>query len=175
MQIRQPFPIITLVGKKGNGKSLTMTALGVEYHLTDGLNIFSNYDLYDVDYIPVSFKDLASFPEWLHDGVVLIDESHIGADAYAFFTQQTKDITKFMTQTRKRHLTILMTTQIFTQMAKRLRLLTDYIIECQRTNIEGVIRLDIYDKDNAYEHMNGFFLDGRPYFKHYDTEQLIME
>jgi len=175
MPVRQPFPIITLVGKKGHGKTLTMTALGVEYHRVDGLNIFANYDLYNVDYRPITFHDLAQFPEWLHDGVVLIDESHIGADAYAFFSQQTKDIAKFLTQTRKRRLTIIMTTQIFTQMAKRLRLLTDYIGECQRTDVEGIVRLDIYDKDNSYEHVNGLFLDGRPYFQNYDTTQLIME
>jgi len=174
MEAFQPYPIFTLVGKKGTGKTLTMTALGIEYHVKDNLTIFANYDLFEVEYTKITFQDLAAFPDWLHNGVVLIDESHIGADAYSFFNQQTQDITKFMTQTRKRKLIIMMTTQIFTQMAKRLRLLTDYIMECERTNIEGVVHIAVYDKDNGSKLINTFFLDGRPYFKHYETEQLIM-
>ena len=124
------FPRVAIIGDTGEGKTLTMTALGKMYQ-EQGYTIFANYKLIDTEYTHIEFSDIVDFPEYLHDGVILLDEVHIGTDAYNFFSNKVKEITKFATQTRKRKLIFIYATQVFTQTAKRLRDLTTYIVYCK--------------------------------------------
>ena len=168
------YPIVAIIGDRGSGKTVTMTATGKIYAQENNLKIFANYTLIGTDYEYITFNDIVDFPEYLHDAVILIDEAHIGTDAYEFFTHRVKDITKFVTQTRKRKLIFIYTTQVFTQVARRLRDLTDNIIYCETTTIKDVFKLTITDRslDN-----NGFirtlYLHGEPFFKYYDTDEII--
>lgn len=167
------YPRIALIGDTGGGKTVTLTALGKMYAQM-GYKIFANYTLIDTEYEHIEFNDIVDFPEYLHDGVILIDEAHIGTDAYAFFTQRVKEITKFATQTRKRRLIFIYTTQVFTQTAKRLRDLTTYIIYCDTTEIKDLFRLMVHDRtiDNQ-GYLKTLYLHGRPFFKYYDTNEII--
>lgn len=166
------YPRIAIVGDTGTGKTLTMTMLAKEYQKA-GLKIFSNFTLYGIEYEEIEFNDIVDFPEYLHDGVILIDEAHIGTDAYAFFTARVKEITKFATQTRKRRLIFIYTTQVLTQVAKRLRDLTTYIIYCQETITAGIIYLEIHDRNPDDSFIQGKVFDGRSYFDNYDTDEII--
>ena len=171
-----PYPITALIGDRGDGKTLTLTAIAMTYH-RQGQNVYANYTLKGIPFKKVDFETLASFPDWLHDGVVLIDEAHIGVDAYDFFSNRSRDIVKFTTQLRKRRLSMFYTTQIFTSVARRLRLLTNYTIECFRTETRGVIRLNLFDRSQLKSSLNGYIktliMDGRPFFQNYDTNEII--
>ena len=169
------YPRIAFIGDTGGGKTLSMTALGLMFAQTNNLKIFANYELLnDVEYEYINFEDIVDFPEYLHDAVILIDEAHIGTDAYAFFTQRVKSITKFATQTRKRRLIFMYTTQIFTQTAKRLRDLTTYIIYCNTTTIKDVFKLNIHNREVENDgYIRTLHLHGEPFYKYYDTNEII--
>ena len=168
------YPIVALIGDRGGGKTVTMTALAIMYAKENGLKIFSNYTLYHVEYEHITFNDIVEYPEYLHDAIILIDEAHIGTDAYAFFTDRVKDITKFATQTRKRKLIFIYTTQIFIQVARRLRDLTDNIVYCETTAIKDVFKLTITDRSIENDgYIKTLFLHGEPFYKYYDTDEII--
>ena len=169
----QEYPIIAFIGDRGGGKTVTMTALG-KMLKEQGLTIFANYTLHDTDYQHIEFNDIVDFPEYLHDGVILIDEAHIGTDAYAFFTKRVKEITKFATQTRKRRLIFIYSTQIFTQPAKRLRDLTNYIIYCNTTDFKDIFELKIHNREVENQgYIKTLYLHGEPFYKYYDTDEII--
>ena len=167
------YPRICLIGDTGDGKTLTMTALGKMYAEL-GYKIFANYTLFLTDYEHIDFEDIVDFPEYLHDAVILIDEAHIGTDAYAFFNKRVKEITKFATQTRKRHLIFIFNTQVFTQVAKRLRDLTTYIIYCSSTENKDYFKLMIHNRKIENQgYIKTIYLHGEPFYKYYDTDEII--
>ena len=177
MPIVQEYPIIAVLGERGDGKTALTTKLGKLY-TDEGLKLFANYTLFDIPYRKITFEELASFPDWLHNGVVLIDEAHIGVDSYDFLKGRVKNITKFVTQLRKRKLILYYTTQNFKLIAYRLRQQTDVIIECRRTEEVGIIEvrvLDYHDPDGlgGFTELNSFELDVRDIFDNYDTNEII--
>ena len=166
------YPRVALIGDTGDGKTLSMTAIALMYQ-AQGLKIFANYTLKGVKYEHIDFEDIIDFPEYLHDAVICLDEAHIGVDAYAFFNKRVKDITKFATQTRKRRLIFMYTTQVFTQAAKRLRDLTTYLIYCKPTEIEDVFELKIFDRSAENSYIKTIYLYGKPVYPFYDTNEII--
>ena len=168
------YPIVAFLGDRGDGKTVSMTALAYAYQKL-GANIYANFTLIGIPYTKITFQDLADFPEYLKDGLVLLDEGHIGADAYAFFNSRVKNISKFATQTRKKRLTVFYSTQVLTTVAKRLRTMTNYICECNKTEIKGVTDIYIYDrsllKNSGF--VKNIIIDGRPFFGYYDTNEII--
>ena len=169
------YPIVAVVGDRGDGKTVTMTALAYAYE-KEGKKIFANFTLIGIPYTKITFQDLADFPEYLSDGVVLLDEGHIGIDAYQVFNSRVQNITKFSTQTRKRKLIVLFSTQVFTTVAKRLRNMTNYIFECNKTNVKGVVNVNVYDRNqikNGGGYIKSITIDGRPFFDMYDTNEII--
>lgn len=166
------FPRIAIIGDTGGGKTLTATVFADMYQKA-GMKVFANYHLYGIPYEHIDFKDILDFPEYLEDGVIILDEAHIGADAYDFFKKDVRTITKFITQIRKRRLIFIFTTQSFRQVAVRLRDLTNYLIYCQETDTAGVIYLQIHDRDPDDSFIKDKILDGRSYFDNYDTNEII--
>lgn len=167
-------PIIAIMGEMGDGKTLTATALAKIYN-DMGLNIFANYTLYDIPYIPVDFDSLAKFEDWLHDGVVIIDEAHVGIDAYKFFKQKTQNITLFVTQLRKKNLILILTTQRFKMLANRLRIMTSHTFQCSKTEFDNIFQVDVFNITKAPpdDYVRTFFIDGKPIYGLYDTDQII--
>lgn len=166
------FPRIAIIGDTGGGKTLTATVLAHMYKAA-GMNVYANYSLFDIDYTHIAFKDILDFPEYLHDGIIILDEAHIGLDAYDFFKKDVRTITKFITQIRKRRLIFVYTTQSFDTVAVRLRNLTNYLWYCQETDTAGVIYIQIHDRDPDDSFIRDKILDGRSYFDKYDTNEII--
>ena len=166
--------VIAIVGDRGSGKTLLAVSLAHQ-NATLGQNIFSNIEMYDIPYRKVKFADIASFPDWLHDGIIIMDEMQVGADAYNFLSSSVKNLTEFITQIRKRNVTFIYITQIFTQVTKRLRLQTNYYIEVHRISkdLDGVAHYEVFDLMNGYKKVNENVFDGRPYFPFYNTKQII--
>ena len=167
------YPIIGVVGKRGEGKSITMRAFAEGYSSL-GYTIYTNFTMFDIEFTYVNFERVAEFPEWLHDGVIFLDEAHVGLDAYEVFNKRVQNITKFITQLRKRRLILFFSTQVFTTVAKRLRLQTDYILECQNPK-DGTILIRTYDPhdpvDNGF--LGEFSIYIKPFFRKYDTNEII--
>jgi len=171
------YPIVGIIGRRGSGKTLYLSKLATEYY-RNNVPIFANFSL-DIPHYEIDFNEIATFPPYLHDCVLLIDEAHVGTDAYRFWSQIVKDITDFITQTRKLHITMYYSTQVFTQVAKRLRDQTDYIFQCEPLFINGVRKLDyfkvdIFDKFTD-EYIATDVYNGKPYYDKYNTDELILK
>ena len=176
-------PIVAVVGNKGAGKTLFLTFIAEHAYHIEKRKVFSNFELTEIPYHEFSYKDLLELPEHMENGVILMDETQMGADAYEFLSKQSKAITTLATQLRKRNLDLYMTTQRFTFIAKRLRDLTDFIfamdVARDQNNqiIRGVAKVEIYDRNDPFSDipMKDFIFDGRPFFNHYNTKEVITD
>lgn len=170
--------IFSILGERGDGKSLTMVVIA-KLASDNGIKIFANFTLYDIPYTHISFRDLAKFPEELKDALVLIDEAYVEADAYDFFNKKVQHITLFTRQLRKRGLTLFWASQDFTSVARRLRGQSDFILECSKTKIKGVVYLQLFNyreslENGEHKRISHLIMDGRPYFNYYDTNEIIL-
>lgn len=163
--------VVGFVGDRGTGKTLFAVSLA-KYYAENGINVFSNIEFFGIDYTPLEFKDVGTFPDWLHDGVIILDEMHVGADSYNFFRKDVQGITKFITQIRKLNLTFIYITQNMTTIAKRLRMQTNHVYQFVKID-DGIAKVDIYDNMNFYEHLNTIIFNGREFYGYYDTKQVI--
>jgi len=168
------YPIICILGRRGSGKSLFGVRLAAQYH-NNGITIFSNYSM-TIPHYDIDFTELATFPDYLHDCVIFMDEMHVGSDAYDFWKTRVKNITDFITQIRKRRITLYYMTQVKKQVAKRLRDQTDYIFQCEKLELPDIFRVDIFD---AYQiapddYIRTIIYNGKPYYNMFDTNQLIL-
>lgn len=167
------YPISAIIGDRGSGKTCFMTFLAVKYH-NEGKKIFTNFTLYNIPHTKITLKQMSELPDELTNAVVLMDELHMGADSYDFMKSSSKAFYTFATQLRKRKVSWYYTTQIFTQVAKRIRNQTDYLITMENTKKETIFKASIYDRKNFTELIREFTFDGTDYFKEYDTDEVIL-
>lgn len=170
------YPITAIIGNRGSGKTCFMTMLAVKYH-AEGRKIYSNYHLHNIPYEPMTLKEMSELPDSLYNAVVLMDELHVGVDSYDFMKSSSKAFYTFATQLRKRKVNWYYTTQIFTQVAKRVRNQTDYLITMENTNKEHLFKVAVYDRrevDTIGIPIKNFTFDGREYFKEYNTDEVIL-
>ena len=168
------YPIVCILGRRGSGKSLFGVRLAEQYHL-NGITIFSNYNM-TIPHYDIDFSELATFPDYLHDCVIFMDEMHVGSDAYDFWKTRVKNITDFITQIRKRRITLYYMTQVKTQVAKRLRQQTDYIFQCEKMDYPDIFRVDIFDNYEIApdDYIRTIIYNGKQYYDMFDTNQLIL-
>lgn len=175
------YPVIIVLGERGAGKTLLMTAIAVDEYNNNKRRIFSNYHLKGVPYDIITFKELIELPDYLTNAIVCLDELQVGADSYKTFSKSNEGVNTFVTQLRKRKVTLYYTTQVYTQIAKRVRNQTNYIMQVIATDTPGVSQVDTYtapkriSKDNVRfsSQISSHILDLRDYFKYYDTDEII--
>ena len=170
------YPITCVLGERGSGKTLFMTYLAYHY-AKQGKKIVCNYHLFGIPYTYMKVKEIAELKLEIKDSIVFIDEGQEGADSYSFLRKATQKLTKFATQIRKLKIVMYYSTQVFGQIAKRLRDQTNFIIQMSETTQPGVSQASIFNYRQAYadDLIKKFLFDGREYFKFYDTEEIIDE
>jgi hypothetical protein len=174
-------PIVAIVGNKGTGKTLMLCYLGERAYYKQNRRVYANFHLTKIPYQKFDFEMLAELPEEMENGIILMDEAHMGADAYEFLSKKSKSITTLATQLRKRKLELYMTTQRFTFISKRLRDLTDFIyttslyMDHEGNAIRGVANVEIYDRNDPFYDipLKKFVFDGRKWFGHYNTSEVV--
>ena len=172
---------IAVIGDMGSGKTNFVTAILKQNH-DSGRDIIANYKL-KFPHKLMSFAELKDFPPELHDADIGMDELGTGADSYDFMSEQSKNITKLVTQIRKRHCRVYYTVQRFKFITRRLRMLTDGFILCEDLDkakdheaegfvCDGLFRLEFYNADMQPTRKPMVF-DGAPYRDLYDTDEII--
>lgn len=167
-----PFSVSAVIGDFGSGKTNLLTAIA---KMNDGKRqIFANFTLKDIDYKPIDIDDLAKFPEWVHDCVILLDEGHVGANIYDVFEERIHDFAEFITQIRKRKVFMFWSSQIFDRVAKPLRLYTKYVFQMEPTMFDGVSYVTLVDIHNQAQVIySRQIFDGRPFWGYFDTNEII--
>lgn len=166
------YPIVCVLGEQGAGKTLLMTAIAESY-FKEGVPVFANYNLFRIKYDYMDFKTFIANFERLQDCAIFLDEIQRGADAYDHFKPDTREVTKFATQIRKRHIMFYYSTQDFSMVPKRLRKQTRFIMQVTGLKEEGTCHIAIYRLPFTEIPFREFVFDGSPYFDGYDTDEMI--
>ncbi len=173
---------IGVIGDMGSGKTNFITAV-LKRSRDMGRPIAANYDL-KFDFRLTSFTELAELPDDIQGYDIGMDELGTGADSYEFFANTPKNLSKLVTQLRKRNCRVWYTVQRFGFITKRLRVMTDGFILTEDLDREqdhhakdfvcnGLFRLSFYTPD--YKLVNGEIFDGRPTRNLYNTNEIIWD
>lgn len=162
--------IIGFVGKMGSGKTLAMTKFAHDY-FKQGCKVYANYGLKFAHH-KLNYEDIKSMSEDFIHSVMCLDEIHVFIDSRASMRSVNKQVSYFITQSRKRNLVFMYTTQKFGQVDKRLRQNTDYLIECKKLmkGEQVFIRCNMVD---SYDKKRKFSIHANPIFKLYDTHEVV--
>jgi hypothetical protein len=175
-------PIVAVIGKRGDGKGLYFVERAKEA-ITQGRKVFANFTLHGIEYKHITFDEIEKIPAYLKEGVLLLDELDVGADSYSFNNATARAIYTISAQSRKIDLDIFYATQLFSKVPKRLRNMTDVIVEMRRITyffdkkgvmIKGFSEYKIFDYREPPEMLiEHGLLDGREHFENYDTNEII--
>lgn len=172
-------PIVGLIGKPGSGKTLMMTQLCHKEKIK-GRKVVSNYG-YKYNDSNFVASDLINNIDIFDDVVLACDEMHVFMDSREHASKKNKLISVLITQTRKLDVDLLFTTQRLHQVDRRLRDLTDIIIECKSRTVDydingEAIKIFIYkfhflDDGKVVKVIS----DMRETFGLYDTKEVIRD
>lgn len=170
------YPIICILGDRGDGKTLTARALA-DMYAKDGKDIIANFDMYEIKYRKAGIKGaIKHFPE-LYDTVLIFDEIGTATDAYQFWKKEVVAFTDFLTQLRKRRIVMILTIQRYKRMAPRLRDMIDYFFQVHKVDsaLAGEIKIDVFNAKEIPpdDFIQTKILHGKKYFDLYDTNELI--
>lgn len=184
------------LGAQNSGKTLSMTYYAFKY-FQEGYKIFSNYNL-NFSHTKLT-KDLlvehTKSRTQLNKAIFLVDEIYIILDARSFSGKLNKLFSYFILQTSKRDVHLFGTAQYFNTVDKRFRENTNFMVFCNRYELDNNIYKPITNKGRIinsnnlyiknsfmiksndsifpnYENKN-YYLKASPIFKLYDTRELL--
>lgn len=185
---------IAIIGDAGSGKTTLMTAI-LYKHAQAGTKIITNYHLHGISHNVMPFKQLATLPAELNQSAVGMDELGTGADSYDFFSAQSRQLTKLVTQSRKRHCVVYFTVQRYGLIAKRLRQQVNGFIlmedidggiphcicqltnpnhcRCGRKGYKCSRQFDCIFLDSRRKVVNRETFDGARWGSYFDTDEII--
>jgi hypothetical protein len=166
------YPIFFILGDRGSGKSLTMAYLADQYYKA-GNKIAANFELKKTPYRYIDYEELATIPEDLTDAVLFLDEIDRGVDSYTFLSKPSRAIDAFVTQIRKRRVTLFYASQRYKYPAKRLRDQTDYVWLMKPSPIDGIIHSELWNNEAEGTYIKTINMDLRRYFSYYNTDEII--
>lgn len=172
--------IIGIISPKGQGKTVSMVKMMLE-GLTKGNRIMANMKNLTFDYELLGDDFFKNFSKYSFDegALICIDEIHIFVDSRNSSSTRNKLMSYLFTQTSKRNIRLLYTTQFYHQIDKRLRDNTEIFIRCkkvividQETAQEKVyIHLNIYN--NITNKVTGMSYLANPIFPFYKRSEII--
>lgn len=163
--------IIGFVGKMGSGKTLCMTMLAYKYYKA-GWPVFSNYNL-NFPHKSLEYEKIIDLEDSTYQkSFMAIDEIHLFIDSRTSMRKSNRMASYFVVMNRKAGRMLAYTTQKWGQTDVRLRNNTDYIVKCKKlvSGKDTFIKLNMFDSDGKE---NRFTLRANPYFKLYDTKQIL--
>lgn len=164
-----------ITGRKGSGK--TLSAVGYAYDCyNQGRTVYSNIGL-KFPHKRLTRKEVQNIMKQnqLQDCVFLIDEIHTITDARRSMTKRNVNWSYFFTQSRKRGVDIIATTQREEQVDLRYRLNCDYFMDCEKRQLtphKFVIIEHWYcpDTNNKFKKINKH---PENVFKIYSTDEIV--
>jgi len=182
--------IIGFIGGIGSSKTLSMTELCYKDFIK-GSRIFTNYGLRfgknnRIEYLTAEFfDDYAKSGLDLNKAFIAIDEAHVFIDSRNSLSKRNKVMMRFVTQSRKRGVTLGYTTQDISvmnfkqhgQVDLRLRKLTDYLVFCRYKKIgsgKNIKHISVQDwHDQAGRPLGRKIKDLSYITGKYDTNEIV--
>lgn len=164
-----------VIGAKGSGKTLSAVKYAHDAHVK-GRTVYSNIRL-NFPHVKLTRAMLTQILEQqcLTDAFVLLDELHTIADSRRSMTKRNIDWSYFFTQSRKRGVDIMATTQREMQVDVRYRLNSDTYIYCKKVQFsprDFIIVETWVQAESGYSRVK---VNRKPKdsFKLYDTNELV--
>lgn len=170
-----PPEFIGILADRRTGKTNMLTAILYDEY-QKGIPIVANYPIY-FPHTHLSFFNLVKMmkndehAKKLQGAVIGLDELSEGADAYQFWTKESVELSKFVSQLGKLKARVIYTDQRLNKVAKRLRDQTDIFILLTKTGVKGIADFVVLDA-HGNEISQGRF-DGRSVWNKYDTWKLV--
>jgi hypothetical protein len=175
--------IIGIQGGLGSGKTILMT----RYLYKDwkkAKEIFASYGLKEIKFTPIDMSKILEMHanEFnMRDCTIGIDEITVFADCRRSGSKMNRLISYFILQSRKRNVDIYFTTQNLAMIDFRLIDYMDFQIECKKVKdtkgheVEGYAQYTVFDlRDMQDIKVKQFMLDIRPYYRYYDTNEVVL-
>ena len=165
---------ICVYGELGNGKTLTMTALGY-YFKNKGYDVYSNYYTTFSKLLPMEVEDFINFFENINENVknlFLIDEIYVFIDSRVSASVMNRAYASIMLQTRKKSTNIIYTAQDPYSVEKRLRIITNYYFYPKLDKEKDKIYVMI--SDMSFEPIRVITINNASkFYGMYNTKQII--
>ena len=180
------YGILMFIGMFGHGKTLSMThqARLLYKQYGDKLRFISNYELYDIPYIPlINFNQLVDIGEEENSHyigtIVLIDEienvlSHRNFSSFPLALLHT------LTQQRKKKVFIMCSAQRFFMVDKIFRSITTSVVDCNKYwRFQHMEVYDAWDLENAMNYSlikrkeNKWYFVKNQDYNSYSTESMV--
>ena len=170
-------PVVCVLGEFGTGKTLFATYQAVTFAQDNpDKMVFANYPIrgiknfrqYDVEELKQ-----AEFPEWLQNGLLIIDEVQIGSHAYDFIKKGARHMISFISQIRKLDLQLIIITPVFTWITKQLRDIVNYIITLEDMKTPGIVTANYYRYRKPSKYLRTKVYDLRNVFPYYNTKFIV--
>lgn len=131
-----PYYVVMFHGRRGDGKSYAMTGMARRIQQENfSLGNFRHkiYANYRVDFAtmchPRIVDAITTFPEWLHDCVILIDEIAVYFPGMRATSRAALDFATFLQEIRKVRVELIFTTQFPTQVMGNLSIQVDWFVQ----------------------------------------------
>ena len=165
--------IIVFTGKLGTGKTIGAVNLTKRCY-NSGYTLYSNIKLTKMPYIPLSkVEDFNSIET--KKNLFLLDEFWLNSDSRKSNSILNMLGTTHILQSRKKHIDTIITSQDFYQLDKRIRFVTNWIIEPKilstRNGKPHLMLMTIHDLDN--EKISRMVIDISGDLEEYDTDELV--
>jgi len=168
----------------GDGKTVFM----VRSILIDYLNsrpIYANFKLKEIEYKPLLIEDFLNTDtaEKYKNATLCIDEITLFMDCRRSSKKENIALSTLLRQSRKRNICIIFTCQNFEETDIRLINFTSIFVIAERVyrinendekvEVENLRQYTIIDTRQREENVTKLVLDITPFFKYYDTDEII--
>jgi hypothetical protein len=157
--------LVGFMGKMGSGKTLGQTILAAYASNVLKLPLYANYGL-KIPFIPVkTTTDLWNAKQ----GILALDELHLTMDSRLWTNNVS--LSHFITQSRKKELLVIYTTQHIGQVDLRIRQNTDFLIYCERKKQKFIWNVLDYQYNDLIRKI--YLQKPERFFNIYDTKELM--
>lgn len=167
-----------IIGPQGSGKTLLGVALLFELKkLYPDKKIFSNTNLYNIEYEHYNFDDLLqnikTDNNYYDNAIILFDEIHIFLNSLDYYKQQNRLVQGFFSQLRKRRIILIGTSQYILNVDVRIRRQAKRVFEIFKHN-NNIYEVIIHLIDGYFtKKLDTLFLKLDIYYKNYNTYEII--
>lgn len=167
-------------GELGGGKTLLLVRYLQKENKINKREILTNLTLTGIPYKPLNILELLENNTELNNVVLGIDELTVYTDCRMSMSKANRFFSYLVLQSRKRNVDVYYTTQSLGMIESRVVDHTYFIILCEKVYdkfnklLENYRYYTIFDFRNRLNpKIKHFVMDIRPFFKFYDTNQII--